>query len=113
MTLLKIHVTGDKSVNSETDMHSLCSVECQKIVLAMSNYDRPAQEQFMAQAVMAMMRLGVRDEDIRSFFDFVMKTSKEICEKNPFPCQRTESPVPFVSERQYYIAQGFSDTTPT
>lgn len=99
--LRKLFVAGDKSVDHESQMHKICSAECHNIILAMSNYDLNAQQQFLAQAVMAMMRLGQSKESIERFFAIAMRAASEICEESPFPCQ--DSRRPRVSEVNYYL----------
>lgn len=99
--LRQLEVTGEASVSSEKDMHSLCSADCHNIVLAMANYDGPAQEQFFACSIMAMTRLGKKPDEIRMFFETIMEKVEKICGKQPFPCQMKPAEA-MVYERNFY-----------
>jgi hypothetical protein len=105
--LRRLEVVGETSVLCESHVLSLDSRQCREIVMALSNYNKNAQEQFMAASAMAMLRLGMTEDDIRSFLETVLKMSSNICKDNPFPCQCTNpnkntKMIDGIFDRNYY-----------
>jgi hypothetical protein len=104
--LRMLRVVGEMPVLRSCDVIALESRECQDIAMAMSNYNKNAQEQVMAASAMAMLRLGVTEDDIRKFLEIVLKVSADICKDNPFPCQCSDGEKTKMTngifERNYY-----------
>ena len=94
--LRRLNVTGEKGAKDEGDLICPPSDEGLKIVMALSNYGRCMQEQILSAAVMALMRLGVSEEELDAIFDRAVIETKKICEKRPFPCQEGPRIVEYV-----------------